>query len=1026
MKKIILCLLVFLTFSLVGCNDDVEVTTKMKVHFIIGDDKVYTLEFNEDFMLPYAPQKSGYTFDDWYIDKNYEINATYENILDSFVEDELNVYGKYNANIYDYQINFIANNKIFETVEFKSNTSVVMPTAPSDSRYEEFDGWYFDNEFNEVLNYVTLDEKIKESHSINLYAKFKEVNKYVDIYYYTNDKYQYAAYNTANEYIAPEDPTLSDGLEFLGWFIDEEKTIKFDDSKIKEYTKESTSLKLYAKIDEEKKYTINFALDETKTISWYASSSIPEFPVASKENHKFSGWMYNNNVITNDIYSYFNEQNEITLFPKFELLDLNYVVIVGFETLQFYEDENIVLPSLVKENFVFKGFYLDAEFINEYDSEYDYFSNDDTLTIYPKFEEIEKMVIKFDTGTSTLIDDLTIHNNNEVLTEITLPSTTSLYREFLGWTYNGNLIDENDLYEMYSEGFEITLIAKYKAIDYTFNYYLNDNLLKTTSWTYPNEMFELITIDKEHYVFLGWYCDGIKVTNENIVTFMKEDSELNLYAKLQTITYKFDFDFDGPDFIPTYYWNIEQEFKLPIPVAPHYTFIQWEDINGVVFNEDTILNNLDDRISYLLLGIYTEADFYELTYLLKDDVEVVKWYKTEEQPLLLNSDNDLFFNYFYNNYIVTNENLLSFFVEDELTIKAVYTNDLTDSILVYLEEQLNVWISNNLENELVEFLLDKSNDIFNNLFTQSELEEAYLKSLETITKYVKENLETTYYNNTVDFIENLTEEDLLNYYLDGEMWLKQELGILNDYITQIYEEVMFELENNDEIAITLLTYLFDFVIDNYSTELNLYLPQILEVSLKHFDDETVLTSLTEVIKFLIETENTKTLNLLIDTLFNYAVETNDSELTINIFILFNNTLPSDVTYELFQTYLTIYLENVDYNNIELELIFAIANNLLTEEQMFELVKTIIITLSKNVDNTTLANVIVAIVEQLFVINPNIAVDLLVWSISNLDIEIIMKFITPLTNLISNLEQEQKDQINNALKEKFGFWIPIQF
>ena len=132
-------------------EQDEVVVTKYDITFMVDGQAVDTIKTagNEQITLPTAPTKQGYTFKGWYFDENtwtqkLEAN-TYENKQDV-------VATKYN-------ITFMADGQVIETIKTSGNELITLPTAPTKQGYT-FKGWYFDeNTWTQKLEANTYENK---------------------------------------------------------------------------------------------------------------------------------------------------------------------------------------------------------------------------------------------------------------------------------------------------------------------------------------------------------------------------------------------------------------------------------------------------------------------------------------------------------------------------------------------------------------------------------------------------------------------------------------------------------------------------------------------------------------------------------------------------------------------------------------------------------------------------------------------------------------------------------------------------
>ena len=160
-------------------EQDEVVTTKYDITFMADGQVIETIKTsgNELITLPTAPPKQGYTFKGWYFDENtwtqkLEAN-TYENIE---LDENKTVYAYYEQDevvATKYNITFMADGQVIETIKTSGNELITLPTAPVKQGYT-FKGWYFDeNTWTQKLEANTY-ESIELDENKTVYAYYEQ------------------------------------------------------------------------------------------------------------------------------------------------------------------------------------------------------------------------------------------------------------------------------------------------------------------------------------------------------------------------------------------------------------------------------------------------------------------------------------------------------------------------------------------------------------------------------------------------------------------------------------------------------------------------------------------------------------------------------------------------------------------------------------------------------------------------------------------------------------------------------------
>ena len=309
-------------------------------------------------------------------------------------------------------------------------------------------------------------------------------------------------------------------------------------------------------------------------------------------------------------------------------------------SISFYDDDTLIskistsgyeiitLPEApIKDNYTFKGWYLDKNTWNEKLSE-DYFINKaltHDINSYAYYEENvipepQEYTINF------YVDDdifTTLQTSgNELITLPEAPKKESY--EFIGWffdkdTFNNQL--KEDTYLNKSLDQNINVYANYlfkeepvKEFTVTFETCGGDKMDSITTSIISSEPIPT----RYGYTFLGWYLENTYISK---VTFPYEVTQnITLYAKWEKNTYNVHFELYGGKGVSDLKVSVINE--EPIPTRYGYTFLGWyfesNFINKVTFPYEVTQNitlyakwekNLPTSISFVVSaeGVLTEV-----------------------------------------------------------------------------------------------------------------------------------------------------------------------------------------------------------------------------------------------------------------------------------------------------------------------------------------------------------------------------------------------------------------------------------
>ena len=538
------------------------------------DNIVYTVE-SESFDLPVA-KKLGYTFVGWFA--NADLSGETVSRIEQGSYGNVTLYAKFALNryaiTYDTQggVNAVEN-KTEYTIE-DGNITLYAPVR----NYYDFAGWYENGVPVESISATRLC-------NISLVAKWNAV-EYTISYDLNGGTYEdtlVTKYTVESENIVL--PTLTkQGYTFDGWYASE----TFDGDRLTEIANGSHgNISLYAKfalnrysitydtqggvnaVGNKTEYTI-----EDGNITLYA-------PV--RNYYDFAGW-YENGVPVESISA--TRLCNISLIAKWTAVEYTISYDLNGGTYEdtlvskyTVESEDIILPTLTKQGYTFAGWYASETFDGDRLTEIANGSHGN-ISLYAKFT-LNRYTITYDTqgGVNAVENktEYTIEDGN-----ITLHAPVRNYYDFAGWYENGVLVESISATRLCN----ISLVAKWTAVEYTISYDLNGGTCEDTlvsKYTVESEDIILPTLSKDGYIFAGWYAsetfDGDRLTE----IANGSHGNVTLYAKFALNRYTITYDTQGGVNAvgnKTEYTIEDGNITLYAPVRNYYDFAGWYE-NGV-------------------------------------------------------------------------------------------------------------------------------------------------------------------------------------------------------------------------------------------------------------------------------------------------------------------------------------------------------------------------------------------------------------------------------------------------------------
>lgn len=333
------------------------------------------------------------------------------------------------------------------------------------------------------------------------------------------------------------EPPEKEGYNFLGWF--------FDDEMLTLNKPITEDLIVHAIFEEKREFTtivyfyfddnLDYLLDQ---IIVNHGQTVDEVVEIESSDYEFDGW-YNYETDEEFDFSEPLYEESIILYAKwikYETIKINFFLDKGLEPefTDYTEDGYVQIPyDPDKEGYNFIGWYTVD------DEEFDFYNIKITedLNLYAKWEEKQYYNVSFSLNyDESLEPELVFVEENTLLKKPEGPK-----RE--GYTFSGWFTEENEEFNFNIPiEQDLTLYAKWEKVTYTITLDYNyDNLTMPLTVEYNDTFKRPDDLDREHYIFLGWYTEDDEEFDFNI----EINKDLTLYAKWETVKYTITYFING-------------------------------------------------------------------------------------------------------------------------------------------------------------------------------------------------------------------------------------------------------------------------------------------------------------------------------------------------------------------------------------------------------------------------------------------------------------------------------------------------
>ena len=328
---------------------DVNVT----YHSNFGDDDTYvvTATTGDEYqaLTTYGdtslPERSGYTFVDWYKDAN--CTEVYE---PTTLMGDLHLYAKWVKNAYNVEY-YVDGEKVGNTETYKVGDNVVIRDNPTKEGYT-FTGWKIGNE--KAANFPM------PSHDVTITGEFVKTDFNVT---YKVDGEQYGAtetYKVGDNVVIRDNPT-KEGYTFSGWTSDD---AAFNSSGFKMPARNVTIKGTFVANEYNVTYKVDGAEYATDTYKVDAGVVIRDIP--TKEGYTFSGWTSDDAAFNSSGFKM--PARNVTIKGTFVANEYNVTYKVDgaeYATDTYKVDAGVVIRDIpTKEGYTFSGWTSDDAAFN--------------------------------------------------------------------------------------------------------------------------------------------------------------------------------------------------------------------------------------------------------------------------------------------------------------------------------------------------------------------------------------------------------------------------------------------------------------------------------------------------------------------------------------------------------------------------------------------------------------------------------------------------------------------------------------
>lgn len=266
--------------------------------------------------------------------------------------------------------------------------------------------------------------------------------------------------------------TTKQDCSFGGWYLNSDFTGEAVTFPL-EITENTT---LYAKWFQH--YTVSFETNGGDAVASYKTGVIQSPPDTSRTGYVFEGWYTKSDFSGSPVLFPYTVTKPITLYAKWlATYEVTFVTNGGSEIASFRAAQLSTYPESVRDGYSLAGWYTDAALTHIVEFPFNLIAD---ITLYAKWQPVYTVNFVVNGGSSVA----TKQTGNIRESPVSTKSNASLE----GWYLDADFLPANKVSFPYTVTGDVTLYAKWQAIQCTITYYANG----ATSGSVPQS----ITVDK--------------------------------------------------------------------------------------------------------------------------------------------------------------------------------------------------------------------------------------------------------------------------------------------------------------------------------------------------------------------------------------------------------------------------------------------------------------------------------------------------------------------------------------------------
>ena len=589
-----------------------------------------TQRYNTLLEKPEDPIKEGHTFAGWYLDSSFENEFDFYRMPSK----DTTIYAKYDVNQYTVEVETFGGT-VIDSFSLNYGQTIIAPSAPEKEGCN-FVGWFLDMELT-----IPFERMPMPAENITLYAKYEAKTNSISFISNGGTNVDTIIQDAGTAVTAPTDPTRF-GYIFKGWYTEPGLINKYTFG-----TMPNDGIILYAKweiINYTVVYHTNDGINSVynpTTINISNNKNAISLRPATKQHYDFVGWyttadfkagtrLFNDAIpaMTVDTLDMFDENGELHLYAKYKYHDykITYVTYGAINTnpsSSNISNEAITLVAPNRQNFVFIGWYTDADFDHQITEIPAHLDHD--ITIYARYDyENYNVTYNYYDQYGVIPSDAPTNPNPTAInidSNFNLDNPSKAGYIFKGWYSSNTFTDENKVTKVeagHTSG--ITLYAYFERITYTITYTDNIHFNNRLTYTVEDE-FDLLDASKAGYDFDGWYIGSTKYTKVEKGT----TGNLNFTPKFNIITYNITFITEGGSSVSPMTYTVDTDLELPASTydGDDLRFVYWKNGNEILEAGKKLGKGRTGDL--VLEAFYTDSGYY-LSYYNYDGSKLAEIY----------------------------------------------------------------------------------------------------------------------------------------------------------------------------------------------------------------------------------------------------------------------------------------------------------------------------------------------------------------------------------------------------------------